>query len=131
MERFFQAAAGAMAAVVMWIVLSRQGKEYGMLLSLGACCFILICGLRFLEPVVGLLEQLKTLGNLQAEWLSVMLKATGIGLIAELGSMICTDAGNGALGKTLQFMGTAAVLWLSIPLINSLLALLEQILGEI
>ena len=131
MERFFQAAAGAMAAVVMWIILSKQGKEYGMLLSVGACCLVLIGAMRFLGPSVDLLGQLKTLGNLQAEWLSVMLKATGIGLIAELGSMICTDAGNGALGKTLQFMGTAAVLWLSIPLINSLLALLEQILGEI
>lgn len=102
-----------------------------MLLSVGACCLVLIGAMRFLDPLVDLLGQLKTLGNLQEEWLSVMLKATGIGLIAEMGSMICTDAGNGALGKTLQFMGTAAVLWLSIPLINSFLALLEQILGEI
>ena len=57
--------------------------------------------------------------------------AVGIGLVVEMGSLICADAGNSALGKTLQILGAIAVLWLSIPLINSLIALLEQILGDI
>ena len=131
MDRFLQVTAGAMVAVIMWIILSKQGKEYALILSIGACCLVLIGAMRFLEPVWELLERLKVLGNLQSEWLSVMLKATGVGLIAEFGSMICADAGNGALAKTLQFMGTATVLWLSIPLMNSLLTLLEQILGEL
>lgn len=131
MEQFFQAAAGIMAAVVMWIILSRQGKEYALLLSIGACCLVLLVMFRFLEPVLDLLEQLQTLGNLQPEWLSVMLKAVGIGLIVEMGALICSDAGNAALGKTLQILGAAAVLWLSIPLMNSLMGLLEEILGSI
>lgn len=129
MERFFQAAAGIMAAVIMWIILSKQGKEYALLLSLGACCLVLMMMFRFLEPVLDLLKQLQTLGNLQPEWLSVMLKAVGIGLVVEMGALICSDAGNAALAKTLQILGAVAVLWLSIPLMNSLISLLEQILG--
>lgn len=129
MERFFQAAAGIMAAVIMWIILSKQGKEYALLLSLGACCLVLVAAFRFLEPVLDLLKQLQTLGNLQPEWLSVMLKAVGIGLVVEMGALICSDAGNAALAKTLQILGAIAVLWLSIPLMNSLISLLEQILG--
>lgn len=131
MERFIQATAGVLAAVVMWILLSKQGKEYALLLSLGACSLVMLVMFRFLEPVLDLLKQLQNLGNLQPEWLSVMLKATGIGLIVEMGALICTDAGNGALGKTLQVMGTVAVLWLSIPLMNSLMELLGQILGDV
>lgn len=131
MERFLQAAAGIMAAVIMWIILSKQGKEYALLLSLGACCLVLLAMFRFLEPVLDLLKQLQTLGNLQPEWLSVMLKAVGIGLVVEMGALICSDAGNAALGKTLQILGAVAVLWLSIPLMNSLMELLQQILGGI
>ncbi len=131
MERFLQAAAGVMAAVIMWIILSKHGKEYALLLSLGACALILLMVLRFLEPVVDLLGQLQTIGNLQPQWLSVMLKAVGIGLITEMGSLICNDAGNAALGKTLQILGTVAVLWLSIPLMNGVIDLLQQILGDI
>lgn len=129
MERFFQAAALVMAAVVLWIILSKQGKEYALLLSIGACCIVLVFMLRFLDPVLELLQQLQTLGDLQPQWLSIMLKSVGIGLIVEIGGLICNDAGNSAMGKTLQVLGAAAVLWLSIPLINSLISLLEQILG--
>jgi stage III sporulation protein AD len=69
------------------------------------------------------------MGNLNPQWLGIMLKAVGIGLVVEMGALICTDAGNAALGKTLQLLGAAAVLWLSIPLADSLMELLEQILG--
>lgn len=131
MERFLQAAAGVMAAVIMWIILSKHGKEYALLLSLGACTLILLMMLRFMEPIVDLLGQLQAIGNLQPEWLSVMLKAVGIGLITEMGSLICIDAGNAALGKTLQILGTVAVLWLSIPLMNGVIDLLQQILGDV
>lgn len=131
MDRFLQAAAGIMAAVIMWIILSKQGKEYALLLSLGACCLVLLVMFRFLEPVLDLLKQLQVLGNLQPEWLSVMLKAVGIGLLVEMGALICSDAGNAALGKTLQILGAVAVLWLSIPLMKSLMELLQQILGGI
>ena len=128
MERFLQVAAGIMAAVILWIVLSKQGKEYALLLSIGACCLVLVAAFQFLEPVLGLLRQLQELGDLQPEWLNVMLKAVGIGLIVEIGSLICADAGNAAMGKTMQILGSFAVIWLSIPLINSLIELIQQIL---
>ena len=131
MERFFQVSAGIMAAVILWIVLSRQGKEYALLLSIGASCIVLVVMLRFLEPVRELVEKIQSLGNLQPEWLSILLKAVGIGMVSEIGALICTDAGNATLGRTLQILGAAAVLWLSVPLVNSLFGLLEQILGGI
>lgn len=131
MDEFFRAAAGVMVAVILWIVLSRQGKEYALILSIGACCLVLVVMLRFLQPVLNLLTRLQEMGNLQPEWLSIMLKAVGIGLVTEMGALICTDAGNAALGKTLQFLGAGAVLWLSIPLVNSLIELLERILGGV
>ena len=131
MERFLQAAAGVMAATVLWSVLSKQGKEYALLLSLGACAMVLLAVFQFFQPVVELLRQLQNLGDLQPQWLSVMLKALGIGLVVEMSSLICADAGNAALGKTMQILGAVAVLWLSIPLINSLIELLQEILGDL
>ena len=131
MEWFVQSAAGILAAVIMWIVLSKQAKEYALLLSIGACCLALLVTLRLFEPVLELLKQLQAMGNLQPQWLTVMLKAVGIGLVVEIGALICSDAGNAALGKTLQILGSVAVLWLSVPLMTSFMSLLEQILGEI
>lgn len=131
MDSVLKAVAVILVAVVMWIILSKQGKEYALVLSIGACCLVFLIMFRFLEPVLDLLRQLQVLGKLQSEWLSIMLKSVGIGMVVEIGMLICSDAGNAALGKTLQIMGSVAVLWLSIPLMNSLIKLLEQILGDL
>jgi hypothetical protein len=48
-----------------------------------------------------------------------------------LATLICTDAGNTALAKTVQILTTAMILWLSIPLFESLLDLVQAILGEL
>ena len=131
MERFLQGTAGILAAVIMWIILSKQSKEYALIMSIGACCLVLVLMFRFLEPIIDLLNQLQSLGSLQPEWLSIMLKAVGIGLVVEMGSLICTDAGNASLAKVLQILGSVVVLWLSIPVMNSLMDLLKDILGGV
>lgn len=131
MGRFWEAAAGIMVAVVLWIVVSKQGKEFSFGLSLTACCLALILISSYLDPVFDLITRLEHLAGIQQEWISVMLKAVGISVIVEIGSLICDDAGNAALGKTLQFAGVIAILWLSVPLMTGLIDLLERMLGEL
>ncbi len=131
MERFWQAAAGVMVAVVIEIFLNRQGRDMGLVLSIGVCCMVLAVMAAYLEPVLELLEQLQEMGDLDSGMLEILLKATGIGLVAELASLICADAGKAALGRAIQILAAAAVLWLAIPLVTSLMALLQQILGEL
>ena len=70
-------------------------------------------------------------GNLEPELLHSVLKAVGIGLLAELTGQICADSGNASLGKSLQILATAVILWLMLPLFTQLIDLLEEILGAI
>jgi stage III sporulation protein AD len=69
--------------------------------------------------------------QLNTDLLAVILKTVGIGLIGELAGLICSDAGNAALAKSIQILTTAVILWLSIPLFESLLDLVQAILGEL
>jgi stage III sporulation protein AD len=69
--------------------------------------------------------------KLNTDLLAVILKTVGIGIVGELATLICTDAGNTALAKTVQILTTAMILWLSIPLFESLLDLVQAILGEL
>ena len=61
----------------------------------------------------------------------ILLKAVGEGLVSEVGALLCTDSGNGSLGKLLQLLGSAVVLWLSLPLFTMLLELIQELLGGI
>lgn len=131
MSQFLQAVALALIAVVLCLALSGHRKDMTILLSLAACCAVLLAAVRYLEPVVALVENLSQACSIDAQYITLILKAVGIGLIAEIASLICSDGGNSALGKAVEMLATAAVLWLAVPLINAVLELIQQMTGEL
>lgn len=129
MNIFFKVAAGILTALVVWLSLSKHSKDISVLLSLAVCAMAIIAGLTFFQPVIDFLKTIQSLSNLDAEYVSIILKVVGIGVIAEITSMICKDAGNESLGRALQFFSSIVAIWLSLPIFEKLLSLLETILG--
>ena len=131
MTAYWQGAAAVLLTVILVLALGRQGKEAGLLLTLAVCCMVCVLALSYLRPVVEFIHQLQSIGQLDSAMLEILLKAAGIGLIGEIASLICADAGNAARGKALQLLSAAVILWLAIPLLTQLIELLQQILGEV
>lgn len=131
MDIFIRAVAGVLLAVILNIALHHKGGEISVLLSLAVCVMVAALSMRFLEPVISMLRALQVRSSIDSEMLSILLKTVGVGLIAELVSLICTDAGNAAMGKMIQILGAALVLNLSLPLLEILVALVEGIVGNI
>jgi stage III sporulation protein AD len=127
----FKIISGALVTVVLGLSLRQQGKDIALLLSIAACCMVVIAALDYLKPVVEFLENLQALTGVQENAFQILLKAVGIGLIAEIAGLICADSGNAALGKTIQILASGVLLWLALPLMNALLEIVQQILGEI
>ena len=131
MTVFFQAVAGVLLASVLSLALSSQGKEISLVLSAVVCVMVLMLGATFLEPVMTFVGKLEQLGNLDDSMITVLLKATGIGLVSEIAGLVCSDAGCGSLGKAIRMLGTAVILWLAIPIFNGFLDLIQRILGGV
>lgn len=129
MDSFFRVCAGVLVAVVLCLSLHKTGKDITLLLSIAVCCMVLTLTLTYLEPVMAFLRQLQSMGSLDNNILKIMFKAIGIGLLAEICCLICADSGNAAMGKAVQIMAAAVILWLCLPLMTSLLELLQSILG--
>ena len=121
----------ALVTVVICLFVNKQNKDVAILISIVACCGILLSAMQYLDNILLFVNDLKIIGNIDVSFLGILLKAVGIGLIAEITSLICTDAGNAALGKSVQILATCGILWLSIPLFTSLIDLLNKILGEV
>ena len=126
MSLFWKAA----AAVLLALSLGKQ-KDIGVLLTMAVCCMVTMIAISYLEPVLDFLRELETLGDLQGDMLGILLKAVGIGLVSEIAGLVCTDAGNGSLGKTLQMLGSAVILYLSLPIFTAMLELIREILREL
>lgn len=131
MDVFIKSAAGILVALVLYIVLQKQGKDIGILLSITVCAIVGVAALHYLQPVIDLISELKNIGNLDSGMLRIVIRAVGIGLLAEISMLICTDAGNASMGKILQLLASAVVLWMSIPLFTKLIELIQEILGTI
>ena len=131
MGAFWQVLGGVLIALVLTLVLHQQGKDLSLILSIAVCCMVIMAAAAYLEPVVAFVRQLQAVAKLDSEMMRIMLKAVGIGLIAEIASLICTDAGNGALGKAVQLLAAAVILWLALPMMQALLAMVQQMVGDV
>jgi len=131
MSLLLKASAGVLIALVLWLTLNKHAKDMSVLLTLAVCAMVVTVSIGFLQPVISFLKRIEELGNLDSDLLSVVLKVVGIGLITEIATLICKDAGNESMGKALQLLSTMAVLWMSIPVFEKLLSLLDKILGTV
>ncbi len=129
MEGFFQTAAGILLTVVMILTLGKQSSHTAVLLSILVCCMAGMVAVGFLKPVIEFMQKLRDIAGLDKTMLQTLLKVVGIALVSELAALICSDAGSGALGKAVQYLASAVILWLSIPMLSTLLELVENILG--
>ena len=128
MELFIQAAAAAVLAVIIILTLNKQAKDISVVLAVTVCCMILCIALVYLQPVLDFLTQLQVLGSLSSGMVKILMKVTGIGILMEICAMVCADAGSASMGKALQMLGSAVILWLSLPIFTALLDLVQAIL---
>lgn len=131
MNEFLKATAGVLLAVILVLSLGKEGKQTAVLLVLAVCGMVGILAMSYFEPVLAFVRRLGSIGNINHDMLSILLKVVGIGLIGEIAALICVDSGNTSLGKILQILCGAVVLRLALPLMEQLLDLLERILGKV
>ena len=128
MEGYLKAVAAALITAVLCLVMAKQGKDTAVLLTILTCVMILSVAMGYLDTVIAFFGTLESIVGLKGDHFQILLKVVGIGMVGEMASMICADAGNAALGKALQILGTVLVLCLSLPLFQGLLELIGGIL---
>ncbi len=131
MNIIFKIVGIAMTSVVLYLFLEKQNKDIAVLVSLAACCAITVLAVYYLDSVLAFIWDLKAIGRLDDSFIRVLLKAVGIGLVGEIAALLCSDAGNSALGKMIQISTVGAILWTALPLLSAILELMNQILGEV
>ena len=125
----FKSAGCILISVILCSMIPKERKELSLLLSIAVCCMVCIGALNYLTPMFSFMERLKTLGQLNPNTFNTVMKVVGVSLIAEISALTCKDVGNGAMGKSLQFMATVVILWLALPLFEELISLIESVLG--
>lgn len=131
MDGMLKAVAGALITALLGLILQKQGKEYALVLAVAVSIVGACLALTYIKPVFSFLEELRELANIDVEIYRILLKAVGVGLIGEISAVICSDSGNASLGKMLQLLSAAVILWLSLPVLQQLMDLIKEVLEGI
>lgn len=129
MEHAGKIAALALVAAVLCVLIRENQKPLSVLLALIGCVGIALLGFSFLQPVIAVLDKLVSLSGIADEMVAPMLKVAGVGLLTQISSGICQDAGESALAKTVELSGTVLAMYAALPLILAVLELVEKMMG--
>ena len=129
MSEFWKTTSIVLLTVILGLAVGKTERDISAVLSLVAACIAAGVAVTILEPVLNYLWELQRLYDLPEGLVSVLLKAVGIALVAELSSAVCADAGNALLGRMLQILGGAVVLSLSVPMFRTLMTIIKEMIG--
>lgn len=128
MDIFLKSTGSVLIAVLLCIVLAKHGKDYTVLLSIAICAVVFVAAGTLLQPILAFFTRLVQMGQLDSKVLSLLLKITGVAMITQIACVICADAGNKAMEKTLQILSAITVLWIALPLLDEMLQIMESLL---
>lgn len=131
METFWKAIAVIILTVILGVTLGKTEKDISVVLSVAACSIIMIIAMQYLEEVIAFLWQLSSKESEQIPSIKIILKITGVALVTELMTLVSSDAGNSSLGKAVDILGNAAILNLALPLLETFLTILQELMGLI
>ena len=129
MDDFWKTTALVLLTVILSLSLDKTKRDISAVMGIVALCVAACAAVTILNPVLNYLVELQSLVHLPDDLISILMKAVGIALVAELSASICADAGNASLGKILQILGGAVVLTLSVPMFRTLMTIIREMIG--
>ena len=128
MEEIIKIIGIGLIALVISIILKQYRPEYAIYVSIVAGILILVFIMSKITGIINLLKSISDKTYINKQFLSILLKITGIAIICEFAVSICTDAGEKAIASKIEIGSKVIIIAMSIPIISSLLELIIEIL---
>lgn len=121
----FQIVGIGFIGMVLAVFIKERNKEAAILVSLTTGVIIFLMAISKVKAVMDVLWRLAASADINMFYLTTILKIVGIAYIAEFGSQICRDAGEGSVAAKIEFAAKVLIMVLALPI---LVAILESIL---
>ena len=115
-------------AIIISVIMKQYNPEFTIYVSIIAGIIIIFLSLDKITGIVTLLTNLSKKTGMNAEYLAILLKITGIAILTEFAVSVCKDAGEVAIASKVDLGGKIIVISMSIPIISALLELIMRII---
>ncbi len=128
MEALWKAAALGAAASALAVLIKKDNPAAALLLGVGAACVILVPALGLLRSVTGFFDRLTDASGMPPAALAAVLKTVGIAILTRFAADISRESGLAALASATELAGSAAALFVALPLMQTVFQMIEELL---
>ncbi|MCL2168838.1 MAG: stage III sporulation protein AD [Defluviitaleaceae bacterium] len=124
----FQIVAVGIVGVILAVMIKKENPTFAVMVSLAVAILIFIF---LMPPLAGLIALIASItGHLSTgqEYVLVVVQIIGIAYVAEFGSQICQDAGEGSIASKVELAGKVLIMGIAAPIIISLVETIVTII---
>ena len=100
----------AFIAVIISIILKQYKPEYAIYVSIIAGALILLMSMDKLSGIINLLNTFASKTQINNQFLTILMKITGIAFLSEFAVSICKDAGEAAIASKVE-LGSKVIIF--------------------
>ena len=115
-------------ALVVIVIIKQYKPEFAIYVSLTAGILILSMTFEGFSQILNLVENYSEKISVSSKFVTVLLKITGIAILAEFACSICKDSGETAIASKIDIGSKVLIVAASVPIISSLLEVVLKVL---
>ena len=114
--------------LIITVILKEYKKEYAIYAVLVGGAIIVFYSMNTVKSIIDFIRELSNNSAYNNNFISLLLKITGISILTEYAVSICKDVGEISIANKIDFGGKIIVISLSIPVISTTLETLTKLL---
>ena len=127
----FQLVGIAFVTAVAVLILKGTKPELAFAVSVAGSIILLLFVFEVFKDSVSIFGEIAAEAGIDSSLVKILLKMVGIGYLVEFSAGILNDFGQNSVADKLIFCGKIIILVLAIPILESVLHLIKQLLGYI
>lgn len=124
----FKIALIGIAGAVLTMITKQFKPEYSTLVLFAVCLFLVGYLTTGLREVLNFVQILQKKIPISSTYIKVLFKLLAIAYVCQIASDLCDDLGYRSVSFQIETIGKVSILLLSIPIIQSLLETVEQLI---
>ena len=113
---------------ILSILLRNSKPEFSMLIPVVVSFTVLACAMPYLIRITEELSRMASSAGINSSYMRIVIKVIGISYLVGITAELCKDAGENAIAAKIELGGKLIILAMAIPIINSLLNLVKEII---
>ena len=128
MDIVFKCVGLGVAGAILGLLTRKNSGEFGVMISIGVVILVTVAVLGLIKPVLEFVYTLKNRAELGSGTVAPVMKTLAIGYLSQTGKNICEEAGEKTVAGVISLAGSVAAVYVLLPLMESVLRLMEQML---